>query len=123
MKKFTTILCAMLLVAAGAFAKSEKQTVVFDVDLHCQGCITKVEKNIAFEKGVKDLQCSLEEKTVTVTFDPAKTNVAALQAAFEKIGKPATIHGQKCCNKPCQHQCQHGNAQQPCQHQCQHEHK
>ncbi len=47
------------------FAKGEKQTVVFDVDLHCQGCVTKIEKNIAFEKGVKDLICDLNKKQVT----------------------------------------------------------
>ena len=72
-------------------AKGERQTVVFAVDLHCQGCIDKVEHNIAFEKGVKDLQCNLSDKTVTVTFDPTKTSVEALQSAFDKIKKPATL--------------------------------
>lgn len=74
-----------------AFAKSEKATVLFSVNLHCDGCVTKIEKNIAFEKGVKDLQCDLKKKTVLVTFDPAKTSVETLQSAFEKIGKPATV--------------------------------
>ena len=72
----------------------ERRTVVFDVDMHCQGCITKIEKNIAFERGVKDLVCDLDAKTVTVTFDPAKTDVQHLQAAFAKINKPAKIHGE-----------------------------
>ena len=48
-------------------------------------------KNIAFEKGVKDLVCDLKTKTVTVTFDAAKTDVPTLLKAFEKIGKPATV--------------------------------
>lgn len=68
--------------------------MVFAVDLHCQGCVDKVEKNIAFERGVKDLRCDLKSKTVTVTYDPAKTNVAALQEAFARIKKPATVYHQ-----------------------------
>ena len=72
----------------------ERQTIVFDVDMHCQGCVTKIEKNIAFERGVKDLVCDLDAKTVMVTFDPAKTDVQHLQAAFAKINKPAKVHGE-----------------------------
>ena len=91
MKRIAVCMLVMLL-SLGAWARGEKQTIVFDVDLHCQGCITKIEKNIAFEKGVKDLVCDLEKKTVTVVFDPAKTSVEQLQTAFEKIGKPAKPH-------------------------------
>jgi len=78
-----------------AFAKGNKQVVVFNVDLHCQACITKIEKNIAFEKGVKDLVCDLKEKTVVVTFDDEKTNVKTLQTAFAKLGKTATVNKEK----------------------------
>jgi len=48
-------------------------------------------KNIAFEKGVKDLVCDLDSKTVTVTYDANKTDVPKLLTAFEKIHKPATV--------------------------------
>jgi len=48
-------------------------------------------KNIAFEKGVKDLVCDLKTKTVTVTYDTRKTDLETLLKAFEKIGKPATV--------------------------------
>ena len=70
-------------------AKPDKQVVVLSCDLHCQGCCDKIMKNIAFEKGVKDLVCDLNTKTVTVTYDANKTNVPTLLNAFEKIGKPA----------------------------------
>lgn len=81
-----------LLLSVAMWAKDARETVVFDVDLHCQGCITKIEKNIAFERGVKDLICNLDDKTVTVVFDPAKTDISRLQAAFAKINKPAKVH-------------------------------
>lgn len=94
MKKFIFYIVLCLFSVSG-FAKSQRQTVVFDVPIHCQGCITKIEKNIAFEKGVKDLICDLKKKQVTVVFDPAKTDIPTLQQAFQKIGKPATVHSQE----------------------------
>ena len=74
-----------------AFAVN-KQKVVLSCDLHCQGCCDKIMKNIAFEKGVKDLVCDLESKTVTVTYDADKTVVSTLLKAFAKIGKPAQVN-------------------------------
>ena len=71
--------------------QSNKRTVVLRCDLHCQGCCDKIMKNIAWEKGVKDLVCDLQKKTVTVTYDTRKTDLETLLKAFEKIGKPATL--------------------------------
>ena len=71
--------------------QSNKQTVVLHCDLHCQGCCDKIMKNIAFEKGVKDIVCDLDTKTVTVTFDANKTDVPTLLKAFDKIKKPAKV--------------------------------
>ena len=71
--------------------KSSKQTVLLNCDLHCKGCCDKIMKNIAFEKGVKDIVCDLDTKTVAVTFDTRKTNLDTLLAAFARIGKPATL--------------------------------
>lgn len=101
MKRILSILCIVLMSMGVAFAKGEKQTVVFNVDLHCQGCISKIEKNIAFEKGVKDLICDLQKKQVTVVFDNTKTDVPTLQEAFKKLGKPATVNQEatKAANK------------------------
>ena len=72
-------------------AKADKQVVVLSCTLHCQGCCDKIMKNIAFERGVKDIVCDLKTKTVTVTYDANKTDVPALLVAFEKIGKPAKV--------------------------------
>lgn len=66
--------------------KSTKEIVVFSVGLHCQDCVNKIKKNISFEKGVKDLNVSLKDKTVTITFDNSKTNKETLKKAIEKLG-------------------------------------
>ena len=74
---------------------ANKQKVVLSCDLHCQGCCDKIMKNIAFEKGVKDLVCDLKDKTVTVTYDANKTDIPSLLKAFENIGKPAKVKESK----------------------------
>ena len=89
MKKFLILLLALVPMVA-IQAKPNKQTVVLYCDLHCQGCCDKIMKNIAFEKGVKDIQFDMEQQAVTVTYDADKTDVPTLQKAFAKIGKPAT---------------------------------
>ena len=96
MRKY--LLIALLLLSPFIFhlsplsaAKADKQVVVLSVDLHCQACCDKIMKNIAFEKGVKDIVCDLKTKTVTVTYDANKTDVPTVLEAFKKINKPATV--------------------------------
>lgn len=93
MKKYLFIFCLLsfVLCSLSIMAKTDKQVVVLSCDLHCQGCCDKIMKNIAYEKGVKDIVCDLKTKTVTVTFDAQKTDVETLLKAFAKIGKPATV--------------------------------
>ena len=73
-----------------AEAKPEKKTVVFSVELHCENCKAKIERNLAYEKGVLDLKVLLKEKTVTLTYDIAKTDEKKLADALKKLGYEAT---------------------------------
>ncbi len=91
MKKIIVLIVALMPFIGIYAAKADRQTVVLSCDLHCQGCCDKIMKNIAFEKGVKDIICDLKSKTVTVTFDVAKTDLETLLKAFERIKKPATV--------------------------------
>lgn len=70
--------------------KREVKEVTFAVHLHCDSCVKKVEENISFEKGVKDLKTSLEHQTVTLKYDPAKTSEEALKKAIEELGYPVS---------------------------------
>ena len=65
------------------------ETVTFKVSMHCKNCVTKITDNISFVKGVEDLKVSLDQKTVTITYNPAKTDEATLQKAIEKLGYSA----------------------------------
>ena len=95
MKKILIFLLALLPIVGIIAAKPDKQVVVLSCDIHCQGCCDKIMKNIAYEKGVKDIVCDLKTKTVTVTYDANKTDVPTLLKAFEKIGKPAKVKEKK----------------------------
>jgi len=91
MKRFLIFILALMPMVAVFAAKPDKQVVVLSCDLHCQGCCDKIMKNIAYEKGVKDIVCDLKTKTVTVTYDANKTDIPTLLKAFEKISKPAKV--------------------------------
>ena len=70
--------------------KGEVKNVTFNVYLHCDNCVKKVQENIAFEKGVKGLEVSLEDQTVAIKYDDAKTSEDVLKAAIEKLGYPVS---------------------------------
>ncbi len=73
--------------------KGEVKEVTFNVHLHCENCVKKVQENIAFEKGVKDLEVSLEKQTVAIKYDAAKTSEETLKKAIEKLGYPVSEGG------------------------------
>ncbi|MBQ7209432.1 MAG: cation transporter [Paludibacteraceae bacterium] len=91
--KLTLLMCVLMLIGSTTlFAKDKpaRETAVFYVAIHCDGCVKKIEQNIAFEKGVKDMRINQKEQSVTITYDPRKTDIEKLKAAFEKIKKPVS---------------------------------
>ena len=91
MKQILLIMLCSVFAFSTAFAqdakKNEKETVTFNVkNMSCDNCVKKIEKNIAFEKGVTDLKCELATKTAKVTYRTDKTSEKQLIAAFKKIG-------------------------------------
>lgn len=72
--------------------KNDRDTVTFDVSMTCENCQKKIEKNIAFEKGVTDMKIDLEKKTVKIEYKKNQTTVEKLQKAIEKLGYEVKIH-------------------------------
>jgi len=93
MKK--TILVAIVLMfgflAANA-QKAEKNlpnelTTVIKLDkLCCESSVPIIEKALAYEKGVKKFDVSVENKTVTVVYKPKSTNPETIAKALAKVG-------------------------------------
>ncbi|MDR1455267.1 MAG: heavy-metal-associated domain-containing protein [Tannerella sp.] len=81
-------LCALVCTANAAEKTDKKKKtaeVTFAVSLFCDNCKAKIERHIAWEKGVKDLNVNLEKKQVTVKYDPSKTTEAVLKKAIEAL--------------------------------------
>ncbi len=89
-----TLLFAVNPIAAQS-SKSNRTTIIFNVPMDCHLCQQKIEKNIAFERGVKAMKVLLEKQTVEITFDVRRTNVEKLQQAFKKIGYEASLSKQE----------------------------
>lgn len=80
---------------AVSMAPAKTETVAFEVSMHCKKCVKKINENIAFEKGVKDLNVDLDTKTVTVTYDTRKTTETKLADALRKLGYEVKVKENK----------------------------
>lgn len=89
-KTLIIIMTALVAFAVSSYAgpkkKAELKEVTFSVHLHCANCVKKVQENISFEKGVKDLHVCLEDQIVYIKYDAAKTSEEKLKAAIESLG-------------------------------------
>ncbi len=91
MKKIV-LMFTMMMLAMVTFAKDIK-TVVFTTtpQMHCENCENKIKKNLRFEKGIKSIETSVPNQTVTVKYDAGKTTPEKLQQGFGKFGYKARI--------------------------------
>ncbi|MDR0982719.1 MAG: heavy-metal-associated domain-containing protein [Culturomica sp.] len=91
--KLLLMLVTILMVSAPTFAqKASNTTVVYNALIDCAHCKAKIEKNIPYEKGVKDLKVDMEKQTVTVTFRSDKNTSANLRGALEKLQVPVSSY-------------------------------
>lgn len=72
--------------------KNSKEEVTYNVSMTCDNCKRRIERNIAFEKGVSDLKVDLSDKTVWLQYQTNKTDTVKLKKAIEKLGYTATVH-------------------------------
>lgn len=75
--------------------KKVDKTVVYEVSMHCKSCKAKIERDLAFEKGVKEVTATLDEKMVTVKYDDAKTTPEKIAEAIKKLGYEAKVVEEK----------------------------
>jgi len=97
MKTGKIILAAMTFVAVSFFSattlqaqqRSKTETVVIKSSVVCGMCEEKVKKELAFEKGVTDIQVNLKERLITVDYRPNRTDEEKIKKAITKIGYDA----------------------------------
>ena len=61
------LLSSLLLIAAGKDLRVLVMTPT--PQMHCESCENKIKKNLRFESGVKKIETSVKDQTVTVTYD------------------------------------------------------
>lgn len=85
------LIVAVMAMSFALGANAETKTTVFNVNpkMSCQNCENKIKSNLRYEKGVKDIKTSLDDQTVTVTYDDAKTSPEKIASGFKKIGYTA----------------------------------
>ena len=90
MKKLAFI-AVTLLMALSVNAKDIKTLVVTtNPQMHCENYENKIKDNIRFDKSIKKIETSVENQTVTITYDADKTKPETLINAFGKFGYKAT---------------------------------
>lgn len=63
------------------------ERVVIPVEgMSCMSCVATVKKMLSDMDGVTEVMVSLEDKTATVSFDPALITLAQLQEGINKLG-------------------------------------
>jgi len=91
MKKLLSIsLLALLTLSAWA---ENLQTVVFSPTpkMTCEKCEKKIKTGLRFVKGTKRIETSLQEQTITITYDADKAKPADYVAELAKIGRKAEV--------------------------------
>lgn len=90
MNRFSLALASMIMTAAPAWAAV--QTVTLSVpSMDCPVCPITVKKALKNVAGVNKAEINFDKRQATVTFDDAKTNVAALTQATTQAGYPSTL--------------------------------
>ena len=94
MKQTLLILLSSLLLMAGG--KDLRVLVMTPTpQMHCENCENKIKKNLRFESGVKKIETSIKEQTVTVTYDATKTDAKKIQVAMKEIGYDTKVVSDK----------------------------
>jgi len=57
-------------------------------DIECDGCASAIKRSLGGIEGVQQVEVSVEDTSVTVQYDAARTNDAALRERLTRAGFP-----------------------------------
>ena len=83
MKKLT--ICIFLIMAS-MVVNAQIEKVDIKTSAICEMCKSTIERDLAFEKGVKSSNLDLETKIITVQFNPKKTDADKIRKRITQIG-------------------------------------
>lgn len=71
------------------FAADPPGTVRIKTSAICEMCKERIERNLSLSKGVKEANLNLDDKVVTVAYNPAKTDVSKIKKIIADTGYDA----------------------------------
>lgn len=84
------IMLAFILTASNASAQESKTAELkVKTSATCDMCKETIEKNLAFEKGIKKSVLDVDSKILTVTYNPEKITPEKIRIAVSKSGYDA----------------------------------
>lgn len=90
MKKLVSLIALMGALSSPAWAATKTVTLTVP-GMTCAACPITVKTALAKVAGVEKTEVSFEKREAVVTFDDAKTTVAALTKATAGAGYPSTV--------------------------------
>lgn len=92
MKKILSILLISLIFSGLAVANPPKTAEVkIKTSAVCGMCKKRIERDLGVTKGVMNSTLNIEDKVVTIIYNPKKTNPDKLRTAISKIGYDADL--------------------------------
>ena len=83
MKKFVIIL---LLLTGSITMQAQVEKVQIQTSAICEMCKNTLERDLAFEKGIKSSVLDLETKILTVEYNAKKTDAEKIRKRITKVG-------------------------------------
>ena len=83
----TLMLVVSSMISYGSEPKLE--TVKIKTSAICEMCKATIEKKLAFTKGVSESSLNLDDKVVTVIYNPKKTDLQSIKKSISEAGYDA----------------------------------
>lgn len=85
------ILLPAVLFCFNSFSQDakKKETIEIKTSAQCEMCKERIEKALAYTKGVKKSNLDINSKKITVTFNPKKISVEKIREVISKAGYDA----------------------------------
>ena len=89
--KSLIISIGMVFFFGNGCSSQDKKTVELKIKTSavCGQCKDRIEKGMAYEKGIKDINLDVDTKIATVKYNPAKTTPSDIRKAISKLGYDA----------------------------------
>ena len=92
MKNFLVAATFAMISIAPAIANAAEQTIKLSVpDMTCASCPYMVKQAISAVDGIKSVEATMEDRSATVVFDDALTNLDEIKQATADIGYPSSL--------------------------------